>query len=648
MPSEIIEKPFVVGLRTDARSARGNQALVQSLGIKPSEFGGIPATPFVNPVTGLDSTPSWPFPQYFQGEEVFVGIDENGLYSINSSNAATSIPIYEMGPSGSEVLSEPSFATVLDWDFTDAFWAPSAGTAVKIAGAGDLVQLGSDMASSTLDGKLYRLSITVTSVQAEGEITISRGSYTGSARAVVSGVMEFDLLSGGAAADLTIAGDATSAFVISDISLKIIVSATAPGVSSTSKPFHFIDFRKVWFLTNGTITFFCSPANGSVGATGFSWRVIKIPAATMKFGSMCRAGNRLYISGFDYANSHFSDPVWEQAWDTWIQFKQIEITHEGYTIGKNTTFYSKLSGGDYWWPFAVELAMFGVPDAGQFADAAPFFLDHIKKGELGFFKWPFEGECLRTEQLGQYVIGYGTNGIGAASVNEGDGQLMHTTKLISRLGLGDKGAVCVSDGMHVFQDVNGRFWSIDRELNVVKIDRAEFALSMITNKATNPISCVYDSEESDFEFSNGLVGYVISKSGVGETTRYLSAMTETGSGIIAYPHADAPSDGKFRFITDAFDFKERFQKTIHDLEIGYYDITNFEIRLHYSNELGTEWDMSDWVLVVEGGFNIHVVSGYNFRIEGRFTPGTNFRLEYVKVNWRPLDHRNFRIHQRRR
>jgi len=432
-----------------------------------------------------------------------------------------------------------------------------------------------------------------------------------------------------------------------------------------------MDFRKVWFLTNSSMTLFCSPVNGTVGANGLPWRVIAWQADSdidadhdMRMGCMAKMKGRLYIAGFNGDDAHYGsvgDKSWEQLWHSWIESQfTSELTYEDMAMGHNVIFYSGLRGGDYWWPFAVEMELFGIHGAQAFLDGVPFCLDSIRKTDIGFVISPLNGEVLRMGQLGDNLILYARDGVAVVNVAAGqEGIVSHYAEKISNVGILSKTAILMTPSMHIFVDSKGHIRRMTSEgiqdLDFSEYFRGEYEtiegkVAVDLTQSAAPVVLSYDDEFGDTYITNGDIGYILTADGaLGETTLQPSSLDSSNGVLTGYYNDQTDEYGSVvRVITQVLDFEERMLKSIHDVEVSTYDITNFYTRIQFVVDGSSNWRYSPWLLAVDGGFTVPLVEGHNIRLEFKYTPGDRARFDYAKLNWFRRDARNFRLHHFRR
>lgn len=429
-------------------------------------------------------------------------------------------------------------------------------------------------------------------------------------------------------------------YQVDDMTVSVAVS-----IAATDPPFHLVDYGEVWFLTNSIVMFYCTPVNTATGATSpLQWKVSQVPASVMKWGAIASHLGRLYISGFNSANAHYATSAWTELFELWIEQNQDQATYEEMAIDNNVLFYSRDRGGDIWWPLAVELAAFGLPSSTQGTESTEFYTDAIRDGHMGFIKLPFQAGCSRILSLGQAIICYSTDGIVAVVPIESGGRQEHIVRKLSDVGTLSKGAVIEGRDFHAFVDGAGRMWILTADLQLRKLDYSEWLVDIHDNKNTAVPIMTYEPVQSDIMIANGTVGFVRSRTGLGELWELPTSLVLDVGDVKGYIVDAAPQDGLARVLTGEFDLGNRMHKFLYGLEIGDIGVTNLRMRLHYRMQ-DTTWRQSSWLPRIHGGFHVQKVMATSFKIELEFTPSDETRIEYIKVNWQVRDHRNFRARQ---
>jgi hypothetical protein len=643
MPTYEVLKALSAGMRADGRSEVNREVMELVHNAKVSEYGVVKQTPWEAEIDNVTAS-VFPFPQVFRGEESIVAIGSDGFYSVNESLVGTKVPVYRAAVSASNV------APLLTSDvYTKGTgWTYNGTDDVYIKAAGGTGALSHDFTGAADAGEVFRIKLTISAVSAAGRFRVQLGTNISAYQDLDVGVFEWDIQASGDDSVFQILSDTAAGFTVSSIDARQFTEETFT-FDATTEPFHFVDFKGIWFATNGTWFVFCAPTNLAAGAVGFPWKVLVVPSTTMKIGTVTRLKNRFYLSGFDATNTHYDSAEWLAIWDAWVKWHRSEVTHENYTIGGSVCFGSGMAGLDIYWPFSQELAMFGIPDATLASQASVFFHDALKKGLLTFFKWPYKGETLRVEPINENtLVGYGTDGVGAAMEIVDESGLSHDVKRISRIGLLSKGSLAVREDGHIFIDPKGKMHYIGQDLQPKRLNWSEFLGVMLEDLDTNKISLTVDPDEQDTYITNGLVAYVLSQTGLSSVTVFPTSIFETPDGT-AGVGVTIGDNSTTRVITDKLDFGSRMMKTIHDVEMGYVHCDNVRMRIWYQHDDSEVWYASSWINVFQGGFTVPIISAFTFKIEVEYDAeaGYESRLSYINVNWQARDKRNFRAQQRR-
>lgn len=442
-----------------------------------------------------------------------------------------------------------------------------------------------------------------------------------------------------------------------------------------------VEFGDVWFVTAGigdtVITISHTPSNGSEDAAvsaGLKWNLLAAlgrhssePPGPIEaemnrlLGSVERHGGRLYVGGFrdiDYVYqttlAEKGAASWEYFWQSFLENTEVEMTHEGMKIGRKVVFYSKLNGGDYFWPFAVEMAMFGLPNLSAFEDAVPFLLDGIRKKEIGFFEVPTNGTIERMESLDETLYIFCTDGVYAAVPQQTDFGTGHAVFKVTDVPVHNRAAAINVGAAIYYVSANDKLCVItSRGLQVL-----DYAIQLKTLE--DVIQMDYDFEDDELYISGSNRCFVMTRTGLGEYGAPVSSVVSINGELVGY-RGEQPSvdhgGGIVRVVatvcTETIDFMERMLKDIHSLELGLSNAVNIQARIHFRVDRTSTWQTTGWFEVYDtSGFTTPIVSGHDLRIELRFEiQGFNeddyTRLEYLNAIWKRGDKRNFRLHHRR-
>jgi hypothetical protein len=644
MPETILATCFNVGLRDDARMQNNTEHLVRCYGMRATEHGLV-ASPVI--ADGTDgATVAWPFPQMFKGEGFTLCLKADVLQYEKADGTLQTLPVFEPAVSGSELMADTDMSS---WNDTSPQWTIAGTVASKIAGsAGEVTDL---LGAALTAERLYRFTVNVsavaTSAASEDKMYVRIGGNSSERQVPRVGLMEFDVYTAtNNDLDLvSVFGEENAAFTVTGTSLKLIAAVTNLGLGSTSKPFHMVSFGKIWFLVGDTMTLLCAPMCGTKGAYTadadyvFNWRVVRWNGTKLR--AMAAFNERLYVSGFDATDSRYDSNQFAQALDVFTK-SHMGAMYENFEVAKNVVFYGSFLGGDINWPFAADLALFGLLDSAQATDFSEVYVAALREGNQGFLLLPLQGRVLRMERLAESLVCYCEDGVVLLQPSSENGNL-HRVRILSHRGLADKGLLAMTDSFHMYVDTGGKLQFVSNEYTIRELGYEEFLGALVTGKASAPPVGVFDVSESEAYFSNGAVSYVRSRSGLGEVwTAVTSLYQHPTTGVTGSRLSIAPGNGKVRVKTGAIDFGNRVFKFIHDLEIGAYDVTNLMVRVHYKNNHSTNWQAGEWHEVIRGGFTLPLTSGYEFAFELEFTPGASARIEYIKCNWQIRDNRNFR------
>lgn len=430
----------------------------------------------------------------------------------------------------------------------------------------------------------------------------------------------------------------------------------------------YTEFGDVWFactrLDGNPIFLYHTPANGSVGAVApLQWAVLctsgyrsdetyrkTVGAATNHMG-------RLYLAGFNATDLQYQTTEavsgslsWEYFWNSYLENCEIELTHEDMAMGSTTVFYSKLNGGDYFWPFSVELAMLGLPHATAFEDAIPFLLDGVRKHELGFFDVPTNGTIYRLESLRDSLVIFATDGIFVATTQMTEAGMGHAVARITDIPAINRSAI-FGIGRAVYAvNQNSRLNILAPDQGLIDVD---FNI-LLRDMTASELRMEYDFELDDLYISDDSTCYVLTKTGMCEYGAAVYSFIHTGGTLVGYVGSQATGDGGgvlATICTETLDFAERMLKEVHSLEFGLTNATNIQTRILYKTNSRSGWQYTAWQDVYDiDNYNTPIVSGHDIRIEVRFElqgydEDDYTKFEYLNLLWRRGDKRNFRLHR---
>ena len=442
-------------------------------------------------------------------------------------------------------------------------------------------------------------------------------------------------------------------------------------------PWNFVkseEFNDVWFVQAaydhtiegcdaGRFILFHIPSNGTVGAhPSMKWAVMRFAGGDAQaaedgnrfVASVARHMGRLYMGGFHPDNKCFASTIeesgsvsWEYFWNSFLENVEVEITHEGMTIGKNIVFYSKLNGGDYFWPFAVEMAMLSCPSSSAFEDAVPFLLDAVRKKEIGFFEVPTVGTIQRLESVDRILYIFATDGVFMSVQNPTDFGTGHAVFKVSDVPLKELSAA-INKGVGVYYvNANNRLCFAGPE--GVQVIGYELQLKTLEDA----IQMDYDNEEDDLYISGSNRCFVLTRTGLGEYGASVSSFVARNGVLTGYTGELVKRNGRVLalFCTETLDFIERMLKDIHSIELGITAGVNIRYRILYRIHGDPGWESTEWMPVYDtSGFTTPITSGHDLRLELELElqgldQDEYTKIEYVNLLWKRTDKRNFRLHR---
>ncbi len=434
----------------------------------------------------------------------------------------------------------------------------------------------------------------------------------------------------------------------------------------------YVEFGDVWFAStrygDRPIFFYHTPANGTLGAVApLQWAVYctrgYADELTQQYNKTIGAVEghmgRLYLAGFNALDKQYltteawgGSLSWQYFWNSFLENCEIEMTHEGMSMGSTTVFYSKLNGGDYFWPFSVELAMFGLPHSTAFRDAMPFLLDGVRKHEIGFFDVPTNGTIYRMESMRESILIFATDGIYVATPQQTQFGVGHLVQRISDIPALSRTAIMGIGPAVYCINKNYRLIIITQEQGITDVDYSGY----LKNLDADTIRMDYDHELNDLYISSGDSlsdgkCYVLTTTGMCEYGAPVYSFIHSDGSLLGYAGAQPSQNGNVlaTVCTETLDFMERMLKEIHSMEFGLENALNIEVRVHYRTNGKLGWQYTSWHNVYDiDNFTTPIISGHDLRIELRFeiqdyADGDFTRFEYLNVLWRRGDKRNFRV-----
>lgn len=635
-----IEKAFVQGQRTDSFAARNKDVLERSKNMRPTEYGLAAMKIIDEPVVSPPAL-AWPYPQLFKGKSSTLLAAEQAVYDVNESTWALTLrKIYDL----SEVQAPTTSTIVTNGTFTGAAtgWTLGSGwsyagnvlVGTAVTGEAGAVQANASQAGLKMEANaLYRVTVDIVSSDLVGSLYMTFGDATSDYFSTV-GTHTFDIRST-TAGDIGIRSTDLFTGTVDNVVVKKIAEVAVP---TGGGAWHFVDFRGVWFLIKENFMIVSLPyySDGKLVGIGLS-------ADDFSCNSGENVGNRLFLGGITAATL-LASTDWAEAWNAWIENSSEwsdEVTYEDMTLSTSVLMYSTRVGGDISWPFIFEMAMLGFPyrsDATTVAELKANYIDLIRKGEIGFVPLQHQGAIKCLKRLGNSVVAYCEDGVSIVSPRPERG---FSAEVIHNAGIASRSAVAGDESRHLFLDTNSVLWGISADGRTERVCGTGTFNTMVANAAAHPIIGSYDPEEQEYYIVSDQDGYIKTRTGIGKLTLLPNGLSISTDGLIAGGVKDL-DDGDISVETETFDMGMRALKTIHNLAIGYEDITNLRATIRYKYANSTTWRDSSAFLVNSDSIATPIFTAGDFRIKLTGTPGPNAKIDYINVTFQIADKRNIR------
>jgi len=251
--------------------------------------------------------------------------------------------------------------------------------------------------------------------------------------------------------------------------------------------------------------------------------------------------------------------------------------------------------------------------------------------EAGFFKVPFDGEVYQVKRLGDYVVVYCENGILVLSPVSSPAPTFKFLEL-SNTGLYSRYSIGGDYNNHLFVDVEGYVYIIDKSLKLNKLDYQEFMLEM------DNIIVNYNPYDNDFYIGDSSKGYLFNENGMSEIGQSILDFAEPGAGLFV----DFDDDDEARITTDLIDMGYRGQKTTELIEAGFTSSGIVEVAVDWRIDNSSELESTDWIETNNQGIATIRVVGSEFRVKIKSSNYNNFEIDYLKLRYKMSDLRNIR------
>jgi hypothetical protein len=401
---------------------------------------------------------------------------------------------------------------------------------------------------------------------------------------------------------------------------------------------HMADFDSTYFLFNGIDMVFRDGRDNYIsGSTPrtYTQDVVRITTGTSHRG-------RIVMGGFR------PTPQWISAWQTlfatWDNLLPSNLQYPFAEIDTNWVFWSSIGGFDFPLAFIYpEIIMEGFPigASGVFTDTfgKSFFLELLKRNELGWMPMRWDGEVLCVKSIGNNVAVYGNNGISILLMTNGNLQqdVPPTFGIMdmSRVGVMNRACVAGDDRMHIFLGNDYRLYSM-AEGKIERLDYQEHMSRLIG--ASTVIT--YDSVENQYFISDGVTSFLLNTSGLTEVTiKPTSVIPYRGVSVGVF---NPVFNEEVEIQTQVFDMGIRGIKTVASVNLGMQTDTPVYVAIKTRYGPGEDWITSRFVKTNKEGNVTLRVSGVDFIVIIKADDYTEFTLDSIQVKWQASDKRTIR------
>ena len=412
---------------------------------------------------------------------------------------------------------------------------------------------------------------------------------------------------------------------------------------TAGEAWNFVDYgSQSWFLFNGACIVFKSKLEEFTGTD--SNKAFVVDDVDIECG--CTHRGRHLMGGFDPVSFWKDD--WDTFWDDWID-KYEEITDNlpdnlRDNVKNNFIWWGQIGGGDALSLFFPNVVRLGVTDdeSSYDEDERPMLFDILEKNDGGFLPVHWQGKVYQMLPMGKNVILYGSEGIGALTL-ELDPIPTYGYKELTNFGTFSRLSAGGDDKGHMFISTKGDLWSINMELEVRKLGYNEY-LSSIVN---SDLVIQYEPYLNDYYISDGTDSFMLTKDGLCKIRECVTSLFMYEGNLIGVAK-DVAGVGRGDFIatTDSIDFDYRAKKMIQLIEVAVDTKDPIFVAIDYRHSKDESYTRSSFVRTNPEGVVILPVSGLDFRIVVKvpYVDEVDWyaNLDYSIIRWKPIDMRYIR------
>ena len=397
---------------------------------------------------------------------------------------------------------------------------------------------------------------------------------------------------------------------------------TATSSITSDGLWHVIDLGPAFYAFNGTSSVFRTGLDrleSSAASTTFV-----TDSVTINTG--CSFRGRVYIGGLGSPWNTLWQEIFAE-WEEEADLNEIDLVTNG--PAENWVMWSSIGGGDFplWLVYPQGFAQL------QLGPTKEFILERLRRNEFGWMPMHYSEVVQVMKPLGDYVVCYGADGIGAIIPRGAD----LGYRAIANFGILGRGAVGGDADGHIFVAQDGELWGLSPNLELQRFGYKEWFSGFSAVSTVN----TYAPALKEWFIADGDNSYVFrGENGLSEIQdRYTSATYLDG---VHYGLASSGVSTTIRVLTGAHDNSRQALKYIHDIQVQYQDITGMTLELLYRYDSTSAFATLGPISVNPMGIVTFTCTALEFKIRIKGTPGTTPRIDRLEVRWSLVDKRAVR------
>ncbi|MBE3038366.1 MAG: hypothetical protein IMZ62_06100 [Chloroflexi bacterium] len=604
------------GLVHSDDNPRNTQGFTVLQGVKANHYGFVPYDTIVNPLAAWMAaqgiTFAWPFPQFYRGKQLSLLMTETAVYIIDETAWTGAVP-----------------ATTLDLFMCEGAYTITAG-----GGAWHVIDLGSPVILVNATNVLY---VTATKLWGSAVAYFQCGcEHHG--RVLVSG-FETDTyarVQWHAIAHLINTLDTTitlslpqtsvfwSAYGGVDIIYLLIPYLAIYGpltlTQLVTQPAFNTNPPTAWTLSDAAMY---DAANKELDFSG---------ADTASQVLATSVSGKLYCVGY-YVGNYVSGTVTASLGGTALTarsangyyFEEVECPSNAATL---------LFTGSAGASLSIDNVQVYDVDASEYGLTRPFYLEHVRRRDMGILPVPWQGTQRVLKSLGSNALIYSDNGVAELIPFDAEsGPTLGFKKLPNVPGIHGRAAVAGDDSVHLMVDKTGCVWRFKPGQAPERLEY-EWLFSSLTD-----IVVTFDSTREEFyiggKIGSTLYSYLYTASGGMSKIPQCVTSLECGGGTLR-GIVSSNQFTTFKAVTGVFDMGTREPKTIREISIGLTtSAVATLVMLWYKDGVSGTWKTAAPHTLFGKGNIYCAVTGVEFKLQIDIPALTSVEIDYINVHWLP-------------